>query len=189
MDAPDSTECYKAEIGSNLGDAVFFANPTDKLSAQDMNAKENSGYLKVEFCGTDGLVVEHRDGPVGTVKSNGLEDSSVLSLVKANLGSVETNDNLDQGVITSSDKVQDECDGGIFDEKSCGKLGSLSCSIEKGLEKVSLVGKDGLVINESDIKLNSNIVGDCQETSSESESESESETSSAASSSSSSSSS
>ncbi|XP_074316012.1 uncharacterized protein LOC141652445 [Silene latifolia] len=187
MDAPDSIERNKAEIGSNLADNGCFANPIDKLSAQDMNEKENSESLKVECCGTDGLVVEHRDGPVSIVKSNGLEDSSMLSFINTDLGSAETKDNLDPGVITSSDKVQNGFGGGIVDDKSCGKLGSLSCSIEKGLEKVSLVAEDRSAAGR-DLKLNSSIVSDDPESNSESESESESETSSSSAASSSSSS-
>lgn len=149
-----------------LGGDIRLENPIGKLLAQAMDDKENSESVKVDSCGTDGLVVEDSSGLVDILKSN----SNFVKADVSTLSSSETKNEACQGVIIS-DKVQVE---------SGGKLGSVSCSIEERLEKVSLVGGgDTLVVDGSDMKeMSFNVVTGDVESISESESESESETSS-----------
>ncbi|XP_074267677.1 uncharacterized protein LOC141591179 isoform X2 [Silene latifolia] len=190
MQVPDSAECNNAEVGSGLGENSALGNSTGNVLAQGMDDQETCGTVKAECYGTDELLLEDRGGIVDIVKSDSFEESSLSDFVKVELGSAETTFNDHQRDIMSSVKLDDGTGGAMLDIRCCSKLGSLSCSIEEGLEKVSLGGgTHGLVIDVNDkIEMDSKVVSKDAGTNSNSESESESESRTSSSSSSSSSS-
>ncbi|KAH9626863.1 hypothetical protein KSS87_002263 [Heliosperma pusillum] len=180
MQVPDSEECNNADIGSGIGEYSCLDNPTGDVFARGMDGKETCGTVKAECWDTDELVVENRGGMVGNMKSDDFEESSLTDFVKADLGSADISYNDHQGDIMSSVKLEDETGVSMLNVRSC--------SIEEGLEKVSLGGTThGLVIDVNDkIEMDSKVVSKDAGTNmnSDSDSESESETSSSSSSSS-----
>lgn len=161
MEVPDSVaELNKAETRSES----FVEGSVNEIgnswfdSVQGMNGLEKSMSVKADCSGFD----EHlssRDvigGGNSLKKADGMKDYSVdSSMMKEDLGSTELAE-IDCGDTNTS--RGDESYIGVLGDNSFHKIESLDCSIEEGLEKVTLVGDGGGLVERGLEKVN--LVGD-----------------------------
>lgn len=172
MQDGEREEANRVESGSEL--QVDFV--------QDVKDPEKPDSVKVEYRGIDDNLVDNGTNPM--VKSDGLNDGLKVEVDLGNVGPAEICCDGDTGELKPSNG--DEISSGVLISNNCPKFDSLGCSIQEGLEKVSLGNAPvGSVVTASDMK-EREIAQASNEDENDDSSESETETSSSSSSSSSS---
>ncbi|XP_021721163.1 H/ACA ribonucleoprotein complex non-core subunit NAF1-like isoform X2 [Chenopodium quinoa] len=194
MQGPDNAQSNTAEVGSGIcleGDLETGIGNSVVDSVQGMGGLEKHVSVKVECRGSDEHMVS-KDGIGGDnslVKLDGFKDCVKDSLMKKDdLGSsklAEINADGHDGDTKILVGGGDESDVGVLGDRRSHQIEDVDCSIEEGLEKVTLVGdEEGLIVAGSGMKkVDTPIVNENKDSDSESERETSSSSSASSSSS------
>uniref|UniRef100_A0A803KME2 H/ACA ribonucleoprotein complex non-core subunit NAF1 n=1 Tax=Chenopodium quinoa TaxID=63459 RepID=A0A803KME2_CHEQI len=180
MQGPDNAESNTTEVGSGICLEGHLENGIGNSvidSVQSMDGLEKHVSVKVECCGSDENMGSKDEigGDNSLVKLDGFKDCVMDSLMKKDDLGISELAEINADGHDGDTKILvgggDEFVVGVLGDRSSHQIEGVDCSIEEGLEKVTLVGnEEGLIVAGSGMKkVDTPIVNENKDSNSESE--------------------